>query len=127
MQIFSDNYQGYERIDTHQQLLSNYTVPAGQIQEQAFGYTGAVGGAQNQGINLTSINTSNLSQEEQTKLLNITNIQNMINNTSNPTVPNIDLNKDNRGEKNFKRELTDREKAKLELEKWNREQKKVDY
>jgi hypothetical protein len=75
-----------------------------------------------------NINTSYLSQEEQEKLMNITNLQNSINNYNNPPFDNnLLLNRDNRGEKNFKRELSDREKAELELKKWNKEQKKVIY
>jgi len=75
-----------------------------------------------------NINTSNLSQEEQEKLMNITNLQNSINNYNNPPFDNnLLLNRDYRGEKNFKRELNDREKAELELKKWNKEQKKVIY
>ncbi len=73
-----------------------------------------------------NINTTNLSQEEQEKLLNITNLQNSINNYNNPINTNNDLlNKDNRGEKNLKRDLSDREKAELELKRWAKEQKKV--
>jgi len=73
-----------------------------------------------------NINTTNLRQKEQEKILNITNLQNSINNYNNPINTNNDLlNKDNRGEKNLKRDLSDREKAELELKRWAKEQKKV--
>jgi len=75
-----------------------------------------------------NINTSNLSQEEQEKLMNITNLQNSINNyNNNANLTTHLLIKDNRGEKNVKRDISDREKAELELKKWNKEQKKVNF
>lgn len=81
---------------------------------------------QSNSVNLMNINTSHLSQEEQEKLMNITNLQNSINNINNPSFPNSNLlNKEIRGEKNLKRDLSDREKAELELKKWTKEQKKV--
>lgn len=77
-------------------------------------------------VNLMNINTSNLSKEEQEKLMNITNLQNSINNFNNPSFINDTIiNKDNKGEKNLKRDLSDREKAELELKRWTKEQKKV--
>ncbi len=73
-----------------------------------------------------NINASNLSQEEQEKLMNITNLQNSINNYNNPSFTNNPvLVKDSRGEKNLKRDMSDREKAELELKRWTKEQKKV--
>lgn len=82
--------------------------------------------SQNNPVNLMNINSTCLSQEEQEKLMNITNLQNSINNFNNPSFNNnINMNQDIRGEKNLKRDLSDREKAELELKKWNKEQKKV--
>lgn len=74
-----------------------------------------------------NINASNLTQEEQAKLMNITNLQNSINNNfNNPLDGNSgNDNRENKGEKNLKRDLSDREKAELELKRWNKEQKKV--
>lgn len=78
-------------------------------------------------INLTNINITNLTNEDQSKLINITNIQNSILQSKTPIQLNNELMKDGRGEKNLKRDLSDREKAELELKKWAKEQKKVIY
>jgi hypothetical protein len=73
---------------------------------------------------LISINTENLSAEDQNKLINITNLQNMIEYTKN--APTTTFVKETRIEPSIRRELTEREKVELELKKWNRsEQKRV--
>ena len=93
----------------------------GNVQVQPQGQITAI----NSGINLLNINTNHLSNEEQEKLINITNLQNSIYNQGNSLQLNDELMKDGRGERNLKRDLSDREKAELELKKWNNQQKKV--
>lgn len=106
-------------------LAQNY----GQIQGQNFTQENPNSISQNLNnnsvINLTSINTTHLTNEDQSKLVNITNLQNSILAGKAPVKLNNELMKDGRGEKNLKRDLSDREKAELELKKWNKEQKKV--
>ena len=72
-----------------------------------------------------NINISNLSSNEKIKLMNITNLQNQIQNTE-TNFSTTNSIKETRGEMNFRRELTDREKVELEMKKWKKaEQKKV--
>jgi hypothetical protein len=124
-QIYSSDGYGYENYETCQSY-QNYANTQPQTEPYSFNAINPmVGQSQNTGINLMNINTSNLTQEEQAKLINITNLQNSINNTINPNCQVNETTKDGRGEKNVKRDLSEREKVELELKKWNKEQKKV--